>query len=203
MKKILVLLAHPAPRHSVTNGQLSTVAQSIDGVTFVDLYKDYPRFKINIEAEQARLEEHDIILFQFPLMWYSTPSLLKEWQDLVLEYGYAYGEGGTALKGKFLLPVVSAGGPENAYDADGYNNFDLRTFLTPLEQTADLCHMTYISPYAIYASLRAIKDGRLDLHTSQYKALLCALRDDKFDYKQAAKLDILTCENLPLKQGAK
>ena len=38
---------------------------------------------------------HDVVIFQFPLFWYSTPPILKQWQDIVLEYGWAYGEGGT------------------------------------------------------------------------------------------------------------
>ena len=92
--KTLVLFAHPAHRHSRTNRLMLEAARRIAGVTIVDLYADYPRFEIDVEREQQRLLEHDAIVFQFPLYWYSTPSLLKEWQDLVLEHGFAYGEHG-------------------------------------------------------------------------------------------------------------
>jgi len=201
MKSILVLHAHPAPRHSNANLELSKVAQSIDGVTFVDLYARYPRFKIDIEKEQEQLLAHDVIVFQFPLMWYSTPSLLKEWQDLVLEYGFAYGEGGQALSDKYFLPVVSAGGPQDAYHPEGYNNFELQTFLSPLEQTAKLCSMNYISPFTLFASLRAKADGRLAEHAEQYQKLLLALRDEKFDHEAAKQLPVLTANNLPIVEG--
>ncbi|MCV5747032.1 NAD(P)H-dependent oxidoreductase, partial [Escherichia coli] len=77
-------------------------------MTCVDLYGEYPRFNINIDREQQRLREHDVVIFQFPLYWYSTPAILKEWQDLVLEYGFAYGTEGTELQGKTMLCVLSA-----------------------------------------------------------------------------------------------
>ena len=101
--KVLVLYAHPAQQHSRVNAAMALVAQNIDGISFVDLYAKYPRLDLNIEAEQQRLLDHDAIVFQFPLMWYSTPPILKEWQDLVLEYGFAYGEGGDALAGKLYV----------------------------------------------------------------------------------------------------
>jgi len=201
MKSILVLHAHPAPRHSKANKGLASVAQQTEGVTFVDLYARYPRHKIDVENEQAQLLAHDIIIFQFPLLWYSTPSLLKEWQDLVLEYGFAYGEGGNELAGKCLLPIVTAGGAQDAYQADGYNNFDLPTFLTPLEQAARLCSMRYLPPFALFSSLRAQADGRLDKHVGQYKQLLEALRDETFDYETAAAQHLLSAEELPIAAG--
>ena len=52
-------------------------AEAVNGISFVDLYRTYPRFDINVDAEQARLLEHDVILFQFPVFWYSTPALIN------------------------------------------------------------------------------------------------------------------------------
>ena len=43
-----------------------------------------------------------MIVFQHPVYWYSSPAILKEYQDLVLEYGFAYGHDGHALDGKCL-----------------------------------------------------------------------------------------------------
>jgi glutathione-regulated potassium-efflux system ancillary protein KefG len=37
------------------------------------------------------------------LYWYSTPAILKEWQDLVLEHVFAYGHEGTKLHGKIFF----------------------------------------------------------------------------------------------------
>ena len=123
--KILVLFAHPSQHRSEVNVPLFNMVKRIDGVTGVDLYAEYPDYHIDIVREQKRLINNDIIIFQFPLFWYSTPSILKEWQDLVLEYGFAYGSQGNALKDKCFICVVSAGGKEGYYKAEGINHFKL------------------------------------------------------------------------------
>ncbi|AGH81043.1 NAD(P)H dehydrogenase (quinone) [Psychromonas sp. CNPT3] len=106
MKKVLVLLAHPNIETSTINNALFKVATLTKNITSVDLYKEYPDFKINIKKEQQRLLAHDVIVFLFPLYWYSTPALLKQWQDSVLEYGFAYGSKGNKLHGKSLLCMI-------------------------------------------------------------------------------------------------
>ena len=103
MARLLVCYAHPGHKHSHVNKYMASAAAALDGITFVDLYSDYPRFDIDVDAEQQRLLDHDVILFQFPLFWYSTPSIVKEWQDLVLEHGFAYGKTGRALEGKRVI----------------------------------------------------------------------------------------------------
>ena len=202
MSRVIVLFAHPGQRHSQINLELAEAARSTDGIDFVDLYAEYPRFKIDIDREQERLLSHDAIVFQFPIYWYSTPALLKEWQDLVLEYGFAYGPGGDKLAGKLLLPVATAGGPEDAYREHGSNNFPLRTLLTPLEQTANLCQMRYIPPFVLFASLRARTDGRAGRHVDQYRTLLGALRDDRLDIERSRQRDLLNDDGLPVLEEA-
>lgn len=178
------------------------MAGNVDGITFVDLYAEYPRNNIDIDKEQQRLLDHDVILFQFPLFWYSTPSLIKEWQDLVLEHGFAYGTGGDSLAGKRMMLAITAAGPEDAYTKSGYQHFPLRTFLTPLEQTAGLCQMKFTPPYVLYASLRAPKEGRVEPHADGYRALLEAIRDDRFNFEKVAAMDVLSFETLPIVEGA-
>lgn len=75
-----------------------------------DMYSIYPDGQIDVSAEQAVLSKTDRIVWQFPLYWYSSPSLLKKWEDLVLTYGWAYGPKGDALHGKELQLVVTVGG---------------------------------------------------------------------------------------------
>lgn len=198
MAKVLVLFAHPGQRHSRVNILMARVARSTDGVTFADLYAEYPKFDIDIDAEQKRLLDHDVVIFQFPIYWYSTPSILKEWQDLVLEYGFAYGHTGSKLEGKAFLPVVTTGGPERAYSEHGSNHFRLRTLLSPLEQTANLCHMRFIAPYALFSSHEAGGDGRIDRHLEGYRHMIEALRDETFDLDAAARADLLNADTLPL-----
>jgi len=108
MAKLIVYYAHPGHKHSHTNRRMASVAAGIEGISFVDLYAQYPRFDIDVAAEQQRLLDHDVILFQFPIFWYSTPSIVKEWQDLVLEHGFAYGKNGDKLAGKHMLTATGS-----------------------------------------------------------------------------------------------
>lgn len=132
--RLLLYFAHPSQRQSEINRPMFALAKQRDDLTCVDLYAEYPTFDIDIAREQQRLRDHDIIIFQFPLYWYSAPAILKEWQDLVLEYGFAYGHQGTALHGKSMLCAITAGGKEAAYQTDGYNHYPIRELLRPFEQ---------------------------------------------------------------------
>ena len=194
MRRILVLFAHPSLDRSEANRPLALATSRIDGVTFVDLYADYPDFQIDIDREQARLLEHDVIVFMHPLYWYSTPAILKEWQDLVLEHGFAYGEGGTALHGKIFLDALTAGGAEAAYCAEGYNHFTIRELLHPLEQTAALCGMLYLPPFALFGARTAVEEGRTGAHVADWVRVLEALRDDRLDIDAARDLPVLNAD---------
>jgi len=185
--KVLVLFAHPSQHRSEANKPLFERAQKIEGVTCVDLYAEYPTFKINIDREQQRLRDHDTIIFQFPLYWYSTPAILKEWQDLVLEYGFAYGTDGHELEGKKLFCSITAGGKEDAYQSDGYNHFKIRELLYPIEQTASLCGMTYLAPFTLFGSRTALEEDRIQSHVDRYQFLLESLVADNIDLKKAGK----------------
>ena len=161
---------------------------ALDGVTLVDLYAEYPDFQIDIDREQAQLLAHDVIVFQHPLYWYSTPAILKEWQDLVLEHGFAYGTEGTALHGKIFFSALTAGGLEAAYCAEGYNHFTIRELLHPMEQTAMLCGMTYLPPFALFGSRTAFEEGRVNRHVADWVRLLEAVRDKRIDIDSAQSL---------------
>lgn len=199
MAHLIVYYAHPGHRYSHANRRMARAAEGVDGITFVDLYGEYPRFEINVSIEQQRLLDHDVILFQFPVFWYSTPSILKEWQDLVLEHGFAYGAGGDKLAGKRMMLAVTGAGPEDAYRHEGYQHYPLRTFLTPLEQTARLCKMRFAAPYVLYASLQAPGDGRLEPHVEGYLQLLKAIRDDQYDFDAAETMDHVGFDTLPIR----
>ena len=189
--KILILFAHPSQHRSEINMPLIRASSEVENVTIVDLYAEYPNHYIDIDLEQQRLREHDVIVFMFPLYWYSTPSILKEWQDLVLEYGFAYGHDGTALHGKTLLCAITAGGTENAYQTHGYNHYSIRELLRPIEQTATLCGLDYLPPYALFGSRTALEDGKLDGHIEKWRQILICLQQNRIDIDQAAQADKL------------
>ena len=79
MKKVLINLVHPNLNESRVNKYLSQVASKEENITINNLYSKYPDFKIDAKKEQELLLENDVIVFQFPMYWLSSPSLLKEW----------------------------------------------------------------------------------------------------------------------------
>lgn len=192
--RILVLFAHPSLDRSEVNRPMAEAIRDLEGITLVDLYSEYADFQINIDREQQRLLEHDVIVFQHPLYWYSTPAILKEWQDLVLEHGFAYGTNGTALHGKIFFNAITAGGMEAAYRAEGYNHFTIRELLQPLEQMARLCGMTYLPPLALFGARTAVEEGRINQHVAEWTRVLEALRDDQLDITAAQKQPLLNSD---------
>lgn len=176
---------------------MSRTAEAVEGVSVVDLYALYPRYNIDVDAEQKRLLDHEAVVLQFPFYWYSTPSIIKLWLDLVLEFGFAYGEGGDRLAGKTLLIATTAGGAEEAYDPSGQNRFPIRTLLTPLEQTANLCGMRYLAPFVLFASLRAADGDAAREHVASYRELLGALASRRLDLDAATRRELLLDGPLP------
>lgn len=186
MTSVLVLYAHPAPHKSRINRRLAAVAREVEGVTVRDLYELYPDFLIDVEEEQKLLLEHDVIVLQHPFYWYSAPSLVKEYLDLVLTYGWAYGEGGTALQGKIMLHAISAGGPEEFYCVQGRNRFTIRQLLAPFDQTAFLCGLRFLAPHVIHDANLLADGASIQPLALRYTRLLKALRDQTLPLELAA-----------------
>ncbi len=179
MPRILIIYAHPAPHKSAVNRRLAAAVNGMEGVTFHDLYETYPDFLIDVPREQVLLVQHEVVVFQHPFYWYSTPAIMKEWLDLVLEYGFAYGENGDKLEGKTWANAVTAGGPVDSYTDGGYNNFTIRQLLAPIEQTARLCRMAFVEPFVIYGTLESHRRGELDLEVDRFRDFIAGLRDGK------------------------
>lgn len=175
-RRILILFAHPALEKSRVNRRLAAAVRDLDGVTFHDLYEAYPDFDINVRHEQRLLEAHDLVVLQHPFYWYSTPALVKEWEDLVLEHGWAYGSEGTALRGKDLLSAITTGAREEAYCSAGYNRFTIRQLLAPIEQTAMLCGMRFLPPFVAYGTL-SMTPTDMDAQAEDYHRVMVGLRD--------------------------
>jgi len=174
--RVLILFAHPALEKSRVNRQLFQAVQGLVSVTVHDLYQAYPTFHINIRTEQQLLLDHDVVVFQHPFYWYSSPALLKEWQDTVLEYGFAYGHQGTALHGKKFLSAITTGGGEQAYGRGGHNHFTIREFLVTFEQTARLCGMEYLPPFVVQG-VHQLTQAQIADHADHYRETILALRD--------------------------
>ena len=156
---VLVLAAHPNWRESRVNRRLLAAARGVAGVQVRDLYASYADYDIDVPAEQALATQAPLIVLMHPIQWYSMPALLKLWLDEVLTYGWAYGPGGTALRGKDLWLVATTGGPESSYHPESYNRYFFDAFLPPYEQTAALCGMRFLPPLMLHGAHRASEEA--------------------------------------------
>ncbi|MFF7451736.1 MULTISPECIES: NAD(P)H-dependent oxidoreductase [unclassified Streptomyces] len=88
-----------------------------DADDFTTARKDPDRLQIDIEqehqhetatfppdvaTEQAKVEWCDLMIFQFPIWWFSMPAILKGWVERVMARGFAYGGGRKHARGVFL-----------------------------------------------------------------------------------------------------
>jgi glutathione-regulated potassium-efflux system ancillary protein KefG len=178
--KILVLFAHPRPSLSVVQRALRAAIERLDGIDLRDLYAEYPDFAIDVPREQALLLAHDLIVLQHPLYWYSSPAIIKEWLDLVLEQGWAYGPHGDRLHGKFLMSAVSTGGSDSAYRDGGHNRFAIHHLLSPFDQTAHLCGMAWLEPFVVHQG-RRLEPDNLARAAETYRDLIVGLRDGRIE----------------------
>ena len=199
-RKILVLFAHPAIHRSIINRKLIRVYKEFSNVTFHDLYDNYPEFMIDTDYEQQLLMENELIVFHHPIYWYSAPPILKQWLDLVLKSGFAYGEGGNALNGKKLLSVVSTGQAKMAFSHQGVHRFKVRQFLLPFEQTAEFCGMDYLPPFVTHGPLRHVNQQKIFDYVGQLRIWLKTLSQADFDFNSILDQEYLNIE-MELPQG--
>ncbi|MDQ6422024.1 NAD(P)H-dependent oxidoreductase [Paenibacillus sp. LHD-117] len=148
--KIMVIAAHPHLNESRANRALAAELQQREDLLYRDLYQEYPKWNINVEREQQLLLSYDRVIFQFPLYWYSCPPLLKKWFDDVLTFGWAFGTGGTQLKGKEFIVATTAGGSEKAYRSGGENLYTISELLRPIQRTVTKCKGIYLPAFVTY-----------------------------------------------------
>lgn len=190
MKKILILFAHPAFQKSLINKTLIEAIKDLEGVTINNLYEKYPDFFIDVPVEQKLLTEHDIIIWHHPFYWYSAPALIKEWMDLVLQHGFAYGTHGRALEGKWAMSCISTGGRKEVYSADGKNRYTINQFLAPFIQSASLCRMTNLPPFVVHGS-HTLNGNQIKKYADDYKSVIKLLRDNKIETERLNSIEYM------------
>src|SRR5699024_5835126 len=77
----------------------------------------------DIVAEQEKVMWCDLMIFQFPIWWFSMPAILKAWVERVMARGFAYGGGRKHAKGVFLgrkaMVSCTMGTAASTYAEDG------------------------------------------------------------------------------------
>ena len=170
---ILIVHAHPYPKHSRACQALLEAVRGRPDVEVHSLYDRYPDFDIDVAAEQAALARAELVVWLHPVYWYSVPAMLKHWFDVVLARGWAYGHDGNALRGKHCLWVVSTGGDEAAYSATGMHQQPFENFIPAIEQTARFCGMHWEAPLAVHGA-HQVSDAAIADAGQQFRARLDA-----------------------------
>ena len=150
--RTLIIVTHPHIEDSLINKRwIEELEKFPEQYTVHQLYKVYPDEQIDVQAEQQLIEQHDHIVFQFPLYWFATTPLLKKWQDEVLTYGWAYGsKSGYKVGGKKVTLAVSAGIDEREYAHNEKYKYTLKELLRPFELTFEYIHADYRPFFAYY-----------------------------------------------------
>jgi glutathione-regulated potassium-efflux system ancillary protein KefF len=194
---IYVIAAHPRWRDSLVNRRLVAAARETADVDVNDLYGSYPDYAIDAEAERARVARADLLVLLHPIQWYSMPPLQKLWLDEVLRYGWAYGAGGDALRGKDLWLVASTGGSETSYHPQGYNRYFFDAFLPPYEQMAALCGMRFLPPLILHGASR-LPAADLQAHVDVFSQRLASYPDwPELDDLDACPMCVVPAQDRP------
>lgn len=148
--KILHLVFHPNLTSSRANKIWKQQLEDSGKIHLSrDMYAEYPDFNIDVDKEHKLLLEHDRIVLQFPIYWWSMTPLLKKWLDDVLQYQFAYGSKGDKLASKDLQIICSAGGQAKNYN--GFHMFaTVPEILKPFQLTANLAKMNYAQPLYMF-----------------------------------------------------
>jgi putative NADPH-quinone reductase len=173
--RILVLFAHLNLKGSRINRTMLEAIGDLDNVEVRDLLELYPDFFIDLDAERCALAGAHLVVLQHPIYWYSAPAIIKHWQDMVLEPGFAYGPGGTALHGKAMLQAVSTGGPAESYRPGGAHGGPLTEYLRPFDQMARFTGMRPLPPLVLQGGHQT-SDAQIGAHAARYRTLLAEFR---------------------------
>ena len=173
MAEILILLSHPDYARFRANRALADAAAALPGVEVAHLDGLYPDGRIDLDAEVARLVAAKRIVLQFPVRWYSTPPLLKAWQDAALTRMFYINPEteGAMIAGRPLMVAATSGNKQAAYTAEGANMFPLRELLKPLRSTANRCGLRWAEPFVTYDNSRPSED-KLAADAARYRERL-------------------------------
>ena len=161
MSKILVISGHPDYKHSMANRAiLDEFHRQVPDAEIVYLDAEYPDFNIDVEREQRRLVEADTVVFEFPMWWYSAPSLMRRYFEQVLTHGFAYGSTGTAMHGKKMIISFTAGAPESAYSPEGYQHYAMDAFIPQFRAISNLCGFEWQTPVISFGMMLLNPDDK-------------------------------------------
>ncbi|WPP01968.1 NAD(P)H-dependent oxidoreductase [Pseudomonas sp. HR96] len=114
-------------------------------------------FAAQIKAEQDKVSRADLVLFHFPVWWFSMPGILKDWVDRVFARGFAY----------------STGTASSLYEPNGIDG-DLHHILWPIHNgILAYTGFTVLPPFTAWMPASVTEHERQDYLTGYAEQLNC------------------------------
>ncbi len=163
-------------------------------------------FAPDIVAEMEKLEWCDVLIFQFPLWWFSLPAILKGWVDRVFAFGRVYGGGkwydnGVFQGKKAMLSLTTGGGDSSIkgiYSETGLNG-SIHNILFPINHGIfRFVGFDVLPPFIAWGASRA-SDEKRQAYLEEYQQRLLTIPETQaIAYPSLKDYD----ENFELKQSA-
>ena len=140
-EKVLLICGHPYYKNDsfLNKAIIEDLKKKMPKAEYDILIENYPEQKFNVENEQKKLKDADIIIFQYPIFWYSWPSLLQKYVEEVFSHGFAYGSKGSQLKGKKLILSFTAEYGEKDFQHGAGGRFTIEEIFLP--SVIDICDL--------------------------------------------------------------
>lgn len=119
----------------------------------------------DILQEQRKVLDSSLVIFQFPLWWFSMPAVMKGWVDRVLTMGFAYDMDGRwydhgGLKGRRAMLSLTTGDPESCFTERGIHG-PMERILWPIQRaTLHHCGFEVLPPFVAFAVTRSSDEAR-------------------------------------------
>ena len=160
MSTTLIMNFHPDPAKSRANSILAAAAAALPETEVVTMAHEREGAMFDYTREVERLVSAERVVLQFPVHWYSGPSLLADWMAQILTVAfYARPEqDGRRIEGRQLMVAAVAGNTPENYAPGGRIAIPLTELLRPYEATARRCGLSWNEPFIVFRSSYLTED---------------------------------------------
>ena len=177
MKNVLIVSGHTDLNDSVANRKiLDVLAELLPHSRQVHLDRLYPDFAIDVKAEQEKLIWADVVVLQFPVFWFSAPSILHRWLEQTFLHGFSHGSSGDKLRGKKLVLSYTTGAPLEMVNFDDFFRF--------LKATAEFTGMEYAG---------SVATGAVSYNLRENAELLAEINRKAVEHAERLKMLLQSC----------
>ncbi|KAK6309748.1 hypothetical protein J4Q44_G00196290 [Coregonus suidteri] len=133
----------------------------------------------DLTEEHCKLSEAELVIFQFPMYWFTVPAIMKGWMDRVLTLGFAYTSEKRYSQGFFkdkkAMLSFTTGSQESMFSTNGING-DMNVTLWPLQNgILHYCGFQVLAPQIFWAPLHIpveARDSMLEAWCTRLQGLL-------------------------------